>query len=369
MLNIPPNILEDLKEKMKMPEGTFVFKYTSSELLNLNIPWWIIFENIAWWHIFRLIRTDNLSLDFYYSSPWTGTKLASIDLSKIDSGTTSFKIIFKWSTENIWLYIWPQNPEWELLLAEGGKSDFDLQVGKSWSIYSIGGKRVSVTWIKVFQNWKKELQSTAINSWNETKKAIEILKTGQSTEWFIFEVIQTNIIISTLVTWFEVYCERRALELEKEWIAPDIQNFFPKKPTNILIKLIRKYFKRYDKFTTIKIKAKEKWIELFEYIIRNEVSFQSYERCKEFYNKIYWIKFWKLVWIKNTDLEELQKFIWFRHKIVHEESILLWMLNQENVPPAEPIFPNQALADKAIETFDNFIQSLHQTTLRLKQEK
>ena len=352
MFNIPSNILDELKEKMKMPEGTFSFKYTSSDLLNPEIPWWILFENVAWWHIFKLKRTDSLLLNFHYSSPWTGTRLASIDLSKIRSETTSFLIIFTWSPEKIQLHIWPLNPKWELLSAEGEKSNFELQIGKSWGIYSVGDEGVSIMWLKVFVDWKQELQSTAINSWNETKQAIEILKTGQSKEWYIYENIQTNIIILTLVTWFEVYCERRALELENEWIIPNLWNYY--KP---------------EKLSEIETDAQRKWMKLFDFIVEEKNSFQSYERCKEFYNKIYWIKFWELAWIKNSDLEELQKFIWFRHKIVHEESILLWMLNQENVPPAEPIFPNQALADKAMETFDNFIRSLHQTTLRLKQEK
>lgn len=351
MFNIPSNILEELKEKMKISEGTLSFKYTSNDLLNPETLWWVIFENIAWWHIFRLVRTDGLSLDFYYSSPWTGTRLASIDLSKIGSESTSFLVIFTWSPEKIQLHIWPLNPRWELLSVEWKKANFELRIWESWDIYSVGDEGVNVMWLKVFQNWKKELQSTAINSWNETKQAIEILKTGQSKEWYIYETIQTNIIISTLVTWSEVYCKRRALELEQEWIMPNLGNYYTP-----------------EKLSEYEANAQKKWVKLFNFIVEGKTSFQNYERCNEFYNKIYWIKFWELIWIKNTDLEELQKFIWFRHKIVHEESILLWMLNQESVPPAEPIFPNKALSNKAIEIFDIFIQSLHQATIELRKE-
>ncbi len=60
------------------------------------------------------------------------------------------------------------------------------------------------------------LDSTAINSWNENIKAIEVLLRATSEEGYLFDVVQANFAAVALVTGIETYNKRRLQELESE---------------------------------------------------------------------------------------------------------------------------------------------------------
>lgn len=65
------------------------------------------------------------------------------------------------------------------------------------------------------------LDSTAIESWNENIKAIEVLLRATSEEGYLFDVVKANYAAVSLVTGIEAYNKRRLQELEREGYALD----------------------------------------------------------------------------------------------------------------------------------------------------
>ena len=148
-----------------------------------------------------------------------------------------------------------------------------------------------------------------------------------------------------LVTGFETYCKRRFIEIEDEGIHPDFDG--------LVAKLTKSPMER----EAIVQESTSKGISPTCELAEERIDFQNYDRCKVAFNKGYGIKFGQDLSVSNTLLEEIQRLIKFRHRIVHI-SPLLNVLN-------DPIAPNRDYAEKAIKTFNDFIQGLHAATLRL----
>lgn len=348
MNNIPLEIFEQIREAIKIPTGSFVFEYYSKDLMDQAHSGGIIFEIASGAHVFRLERNTDFLLNFHHSSTGTGTRIATIDLKSVPQCEQAF-ISFTWSPDEINLYFGPRIKEGKLFTAKGEPCKFELRVGEDGSIYQIGDVSVDVMNVSIFQGGKQILSPTAINSWSDTKKALEILETGESKEGYVFESIVSNITISMLVTGFEAYTKKRAIELEKEGIKPDTTAFFANSEEEKL--------ELYNK------EAKEENLTLLQYLAKKRIiNFQSYEQCKRAFNKIYGIKFGDIGCDSNT-LNKLQEFINFRHRIIHV-SALTGILNQSKVPPEEPVFSNKVLSEEAIGIFDLFINKLHEATLK-----
>jgi hypothetical protein len=164
--------------------------------------------------------------------------------------------------------------------------------------------------------------------------------------------VVANMIIVMLATGSEAYCKTRFLELEGEGITPNYDE-------------LRKLFSL-RVFEEIKREASQKNISIAQLIVdQRRIDFGNYERCKEAFNKGYGIKFGELG-ISNQILEEIQRLINYRHRIVHV-SPLIGMLNQDKVPLEEPIFSTNYVKN-AIEVSKLFIENLHQATLKLKRK-
>ncbi len=353
MNKMPTKTLEQIREKMNMPEGTVVFQCKSEDLMNPKHPSVKIFDIVSGAHIFRLERDDHLLLKFYYASAGTSTRVATIDLNKAVNCKEA-TIFCTWSPENISLSFGPMVKESKLLSSKGTACEFQLQVGEDGRVYQIGDKGIEVANIAVFQNGKKVLSPTAIKSWESTKKALEILQTGKSKEGYIYETIVANFAISILVTGFETYIKKRVIELEKEGVSLDMSSFL-----NGILSQYQKEENFAEKYKKI---AKNEKLSLLEYIIKERiVNFQNYKQCKLTFNKLFGIKFGDLD-IDEKKILELKAFINFRHRIIHD-SVFNDIVNQGNVPSEEPIFSNSKLAKIAIDTFDVFINKLHEATL------
>lgn len=350
MNNIPPEIFEQIREAIKIPTGSFAFEYHSEDLMNQAHSGGRIFEIASGTHVFRLERNNQLLLKFYYASAGTDTRLATIDLNEVPKCNQAF-ICFTWSPEDIHLYFGPRVGEGKLFSSKGEISKLQLYVGEDGKIYQIGDENVEVMEARIFQGGKQILSPTAINSWRDTKKALEILETGKSEEGYIYESIVANLTISILVTGFETYTKKRILELEKEGIKPTTEAFFSdSEKEEGLVEIFKK-------------EANEKKTSLLQHVVeRKIINFQNYKQCKRAFNKIYQISFGS-IGVESNTLNELQKFITFRHRIIHV-SALIGMLNQTKVPPEEPVFSNKELTKKAIEIFDLFISKLHKATLK-----
>lgn len=348
MNNMPEEIFEQIREAIKTPTGSFGFEYYSKDLMDQAHSGGVLFEIVSGAHVFRLDRNKEFLLNFYHSSAGTGTRIATIDLKLVPKCEQAF-ILFTWSPDEINLYFGPRIKEGRLFSAKGEPCKFELCVGEDGIIYQIGDKDVDVMNVSVFQGEKQIISPTAINSWRDTKKALEILETGESKEGYVFESIVSNITISILVTGFEAYTKKRAIELEKEGVKPDITALFSDSE--------QKKLELYQK------EAREKGLTLLQYIAEKKIiNFQNYKECKRAFNKIYGIKFGS-IGCESSMLKKIREFIAFRHRIIHV-SALTKMLNQSRVPPEEPIFSNKKLSEEAIGIFNLFVNKLHEATLQ-----
>lgn len=358
---VPPEAVEQIRDAMKRPEGTISFVYSFDGLFDTALGHGIIFEILTGEIIFRLERDPDLNLHFFHSSPGTDTRVASVDIKSL-RGSTKVLIFLVWSPDETRLHVGDLGEgSKQLLMGLGKPSSRRFRVGADGAVYQVGDEGVEVMGISVFAKGRLILQPTAIEAWNSTVEAIKILLTGTSPKGYIFEVISTNMIIIMLVTGFETYCKRRFLELEEEGISSDFSS------------LAKKYFSSGERergeIEAIVQEALAEGISPTRKLVnQGEIDFQNYERAKVAFNKGYGIRFGKNLGVSNMVLQELQRVISFRHKIVHV-SPMLGMLNQEQVPPQEPIFANRQYAEKAMSTFDGFVQGLHGATLRLRPRK
>lgn len=356
MINIPAEDFKQIQEAICRPEGTLTFNYSFPDLFNEKVPSGVLLEIPSGQHFFRLERDDQLGLHYYHSSPGTGTRVATIDLKKLTPSETVF-IALTWSPENINLHFGPKAKGAELVNATGTVSPKQFRIGNDGSIHQIGNKGVQVMGINFYQGGTPILQPTAIEAWNETIHAIDMLNTGQSDQGYAYDTVVTNLTLSILVTGFEAYTKKRFLELEEEGIKANITKlievFYPRKERDAGIAQI------------LEEEAAEKSISELQYILnRDTINFQSFKKCKLAYNKGYDIKFGELN-LPPKALECLQKYIQYRHKIIHV-SPNLGILNQEAMQTEEPVFSSKETAKKAKETFVEFINKLHQATLELR---
>lgn len=359
MNNIPAELFKQIQENICRPEGTVTFDYTSPDLFNDKVQSGILLEVPSGQHIFRLERDADLYIHYFHSSPGTDTRVASIDLKQLPP-TESIFIAFSWSTKEINLYIKPKQgvPD-GLICAKGITSSKKLKVDEYGNIYEIGDTGVDVSGVHIFHGSEPVLQPSAIEAWRETIIAIDILATGESTKGFMYESIVTNLTLSILVTGFEAYTKRRFLELEKEGIRVNIEklitSFYPKREREAGI------------LNLLNQEALENDISTLQYIIkRDNINFQSFQKCKEAYKQGYNIKFGELG-LSGESLNNLQQFIGYRHKIIHV-SASLGILNQDKLPQENPIFPSKETRNLAEEHFKEFIEKLHQKSLTLQRQ-
>lgn len=304
------------------------FEYIpDNDLFDPKIPGGIIFHITSGNHYFKLERTNSAELKYYHASPGTGTRVATIDLKPLPKCEQVF-IAFSWAPEGIKLHIGPKIEGAELVSANGILSDTTFKVDKEGSIVQIGGPGVKVIGARVNIDGKQMVKPTAIEAWNETKKAIEILLTGESKEGYIFEAVKSNLCIVMMVTGFEAYCETRYQEIEDEGCTPDIE------------RVQKKLSKRKENFQ----------------------DFNGY--CKEIYKYGYGIKFAELV--NSNEYNELVQIFKFRNRIVHA-SPMLTMVNEFEVPKKEPIFSTN-ITNHALSLFDKFVNALHIASLRLRND-
>lgn len=351
MLNLSTDILKQLRNAICRPEGTIEFKYSSDSLFDPNDPGGVIFEIPAGVHYFK-IEKEFMNLVFYYSSPGTETRVATIDLEKVKQAPKVY-IAFTWSPKEINAYLCPYIEGGELTKVTGEMSSTKIRITKNGDIIRIGDSGIEIGHYSFFVGGKPILQPTAIEAWKNTLKAIQILQKGSSEDGYIFETVMSNLSIATLVTGFEVYCKTRFIELEQEGIKPNIEalvtSCFSKEELDKQIP------------ENLRDKAANEDKTFLEIIAEKKINFQNYKENKKAYNKAYNIKFGE-IGLTSEELSFLQKIIRFRHRIIHV-SPFIGMLNQPEVPPEEPIFSSKQLVRIAMECFDKFINNLHQTTL------
>lgn len=232
--------------------------------------------------------------------------------------------------------------------AKGVPSDRRFRIGADGTVAVIGDHGVSVEGVYYYVNGQAVIEPTALEAWNETVKALELLATGRSSAGHLYEVALANLTLSILATGFEAYTRKRFIELVHEGIAANEDE---------LLKTLSE-----SKRDT----ARTARTSVLQYV-GETTNFMSYEKCKRAYNKAYGIRFGDLR-LPEGRLASLKSFLHFRHKIVHV-SPLLTCLNPEHCPPENPALPNARMAKEAIECFSGFIAALHAATLALRPGK
>lgn len=328
MKNLSSEVLEQIREAIKRQEGTMAFEYITEEnLFDPKVPGGIIFHTTSGEHYFRLERTNDAEIQFYHSSPGTGTRVASVNLRDLTPSKKVF-VVFSWSPAEIQLHIGPRGENEKLVSSVGVVSEISFRVGKDGSIVQVGSPGVQVMGTRVNIGGKQVIKPTAIDAWNETKKAIEILLTGESKEGFIFETVKVNLSIVMMVTGFEAYCKTRYQEIEGEGIFSNSE----------LVK---------------------------EKLEKSKENFQDFDGyCKDIFKFGYNIKFFELV--KPDEFIRLKQLFVFRSRIVHV-SPMISMVNEFEIPKEEPIFSTNII-NEALALFDKFINELHKASLELRRK-
>jgi hypothetical protein len=353
---IPKDAIDKIREALKLPEATFEFRYTFDKLFDPKAGTGVLMQVVTGEILIRLERGPKLNLLFIHSSPSTGTRMASANIDAL-IGSDAVRLLMMWSPTEIGLQVADANNASRFVRAIGANSDRKFRVGGDGNVYEVGDKGVEVAGLRVTKGGRTVLQPTAIESWSFTVEGVKILFRGSSPDGYIFENVTTNMAIVMLMTGFETYCGRRFLEMENEGIKPNhdalVDEFLSSKERD-----------RGDPAAIVQ-EAKEKNVSPVMILKQKKIDFGNWDHCKSAYNKGYGVKFGELK-VANTVLEELQHLIRYRHRIVHV-SPLLGMLNDDRISQGEsPVFANRQYGNQAISVTSEFVEALHEATLKLR---
>lgn len=355
-MSISPEINRQIGDVMCNPVGTLTFEYSSNEAFKKNAVTGVLINIPAKGHYFRVDRTPERVLRFFHSSPGTGTRVASISLEALPDFDKAF-LAFTWSPEAITFACGPRGVASELLTAKGFPSSISFRIGSDGNLFQIGDEGVEVMGLRFQQGGQRILSPTALETWDVTIKAVEVLLTGKSEQGFMFEVVQTSAVLSMLVTGLENYAKNRLIELDSEGIDGDYNTLF--------VSFVSKAVRDSDRLNELKEKAITANKSVFAVVMDDlRINFQNYKELKRAYSVSYGIKLGE-IGINSQKLIKLQDFIRYRHRVVHV-SPLLTVLNEDKVPPDKPVFANQQLGEEAVVCFKSVIEALHNATLSVR---
>ena len=98
------NQVEQMKEALRLPEGTVEFRYRSPQLFDTAIDTGVLVQAISDGVFLKLVRDSRLGLHFIHSSPKYGTRVATIDLNRF-VGSAALRITLIWSPETTGLSV------------------------------------------------------------------------------------------------------------------------------------------------------------------------------------------------------------------------------------------------------------------------
>jgi hypothetical protein len=148
LMSLPPNLLREIAAAICRPKGTVAFEYSSSDAFRVGAPGGMIVEIPSGGHYFRLERTQDRRLNFYHSSPATGTRLASLDLKPVPTFERAY-LAFTWSPEEVHLHCDPRDLSVGILNATGNFSPISYRVLPDGSVLQLGSEGVQVMNVRV----------------------------------------------------------------------------------------------------------------------------------------------------------------------------------------------------------------------------
>ncbi len=268
-------------------------------------------------------------------------------------------IALTWSERENRIYVGEYGKERFKSAKSYENSNIKFRAGKDRRIHQIGDEGIQVGYYRVKVGEKVVLEPTAKDIFDFQMEKIKILIENCRKGDFLFESTLVQQIIVMLTTAFETYTQTRFLELEKEGKPLDMEALY----NRFISKRYREQFK--EEVREIARNQGETELEVFIAGIdgRRPINFQDWNSFKDAYSKGYGLKIGE-IGIPNEILLGVQRFIKWRHKIIHSKEDDT-MINFEDVPPAEPIFTNKDLAEKGLKVFRKFIEELHKNTLKL----
>ncbi len=352
---IPPDVFQQIVEAICRPVGTATFEYSSPEAFLDNGKSGVILEIPSGGHYFRLDRTAERLIRFYHSSPGTSTRVATIDLTGLPEFEKAF-LAFVWSPDEIRFHCGPRGIDVGLLQAVGVPSPVSFRVSQDGTVFQIGDEGLQVLGVRVRREGALILSPTAIEVWHSTVQAVELLWTGKSDKGFMFEVLQANSSLSMLVTGLENYAKTRLQEIEKEGVAPDSAALFNAFSSRAVRESAR--------FQELEAMAAESGRSTFCVVLDSlAINFQDFDNLKRAFRKSFGIKIGE-IGLSSMMIDEVRQLIRYRHRVIHV-SPLLAMLNDNQVPPAEPVLANEAFANRAVGVFNGVISCLHKASISL----
>ncbi len=347
------SIFEKNKEEMNCPVGSVSFRLSDHNLFDQPTENIKIFEIATGRRVFSLQRNSEMLLSFIYSSPGLGTRIASINMNKLPPSKILF-VQLKWNTENISISAQITRLPVGVLSSVGTIHTTKYKVTSDERVIQIGSDGTEVIQFYWVEGGETVIMPTAIESWNDTMQGIEILIKGKSEEEHLFETIVCNYVIMALVSGFEVYTQKRFVEIFEEWHNCDIASLESKFFSN----LESDAKKMQDKKDQLGNSAK-----YLEWLSKERINFQNFDNCKVAYNKGYKLVFGELL-PKSPVIENIRDFILFRHKIVHVST-----LSSGFDVKGKTVYSNLTTAKEAIQAFDTFINALHKKSLEIQNEQ
>lgn len=341
-----------IEEALHNREGCIHMEYIAKDLFNQNIPAYILFNFVSSNRLVRLERTHDFLLYYYYSDPIVGTRVATVDLKEV-TPCQKIMLLIGWSPRETILSVGPRGVEGEYLHeAQGQPSEIAFRIGLDGSIYEISSQSQG---LRAVSNGNLALLPTAIEYWEETFRMTEVLASGSSKVGLMYDIAVANVILSTLVSGFEVYTKRRFLELESGGITPDTDT------------IIDRFYSKFERDSGIsevlKERANEKGVSLLRCIVESgTINFQNYGDCKKAFSKAYSLSFGN-IGTSSQIIENLKLFIQYRHKVVHADPLLPVYNISEH--PSKHVKAGPEVAEQARQCFNSFIVSLHEFTLKI----
>ena len=341
-------------ERLNEQQGTITFVMGESNLFEEGVPLIRILEIAKGQTVFILDRDSSFYLRFIQSNPNYKTRIAKINIRDLHNAPKLF-VAFTWSQEGNTIYV-GEYGRGELRSAKSFEDpNIKFRVGKDGRIYQIGDEGVQVGYYSIKVGGETVLEPTAKEVFNFQMEKVRILIEHCKKGDLLFESTLVQQIIVMLTTAFEVYTRTRFVELEKEGKPVNMEALYNRFVPS-------RYREQFKKEVTESASRQGK-TELEILIERRRVNFQSWEDFKDAYNKGYGLRIGE-IGVSSDILLDVQKFIDWRHKIVHSRHDQT-MINAEEVPPAEPIFTNKGLAEKGLDAFQRFMSEFHESTLKL----
>ncbi len=148
MIKIPDDIQQQIEETLRRPEGSITMRGEVEGLFDRAVPGGMVFDFVADPYVYRVERDANMQLLFYHSYPGTGTRVATIDLTKVKESPRVFWG-FTWSPNETQFFIGPENADGELTFAAGveSKKQFKATPG---GLFQLGDSGVEVMEARVY---------------------------------------------------------------------------------------------------------------------------------------------------------------------------------------------------------------------------